>query len=109
MQEEENQPPFYIRHLILRIPYYILAVIIVFTVNPIVKLSARIYGIIWRQVLHYQVKKLTAVAKKTFDEKRYQEAIKLFLQVINKIPIVFRTLYHEEIINSSLSFCRIGF
>lgn len=95
MQEEENQPPFYIRHLILRIPYYILVAIYVITLHPILKLFARIYGILQRGILHVQVKLITNKAFEAFKQEQHAKAILLFLQCIEKIPFVYRPLYSE--------------
>ena len=90
---EQEEPPFYIKHLILRIPYYILVGIYYFTFRYVLLLLARIYGIIRRRVLHFRVKSLGEKMGAAFSEDRYEDAKNLCLQIIEIIPPVWRHLF----------------
>lgn len=97
MQEEEEQKSTSIvmQYAILKYPYYILAAIYYLTIHQIILIFAWLYGMIRRRIQNSQIKKITPSAKKAFEDDQYDEAIKLFLQIVDKIPEVERPLYRE--------------
>lgn len=90
---EQDKPPFYIKHLILRIPFYFLVGVYYFTFRYIVLIIARIYGIFQRHILYYRVKRLSNIMSVSFREARYEDAKNFCLRIIEIIPPVWSHLY----------------
>lgn len=82
-------------HPIIRYPFYVISILYYLTLHQVFLIIAKIYGIIERRVLAEQVKKIIGNAVNAFGENNYDEAIVLCHKCIDKIPVVYKSIFKE--------------